>query len=108
MQEGVDFRFRDDIKKDTVPIEILLDPYKGVVYNYEKLQVVENENGTATMKFEFNIIESGNYKKKSHLEKDKKFQQFIGLVLNKMLIDVAEHEAMNENRTDNSEEFVEE
>lgn len=104
MIEGTDFKFRDDLKMDTVPIELLLDSYKGVVYNYQKLQVVENEDQTATMKFEYNIIETGNYKKKEVLEKDPKFQQVVGLILNKMLLDIAEHEAMNANRTDDTEE----
>lgn len=108
MIEGKDFKFRDDMKLDTVPIEILLDSYKGVVYHYQKLHVVENEDETATMKFEYKILDTGNFKKKEVLEKDPKFQQVLGLILNKMLLDIAEHEAMNENRTDDTEELIEE
>ena len=39
MELGIDWKFRDDLwdsnkEGTTVPIELLVDPFAGVVYNY--------------------------------------------------------------------------
>ena len=113
MQEGIDFKFRDDLikeKTDTVPIELMIDFYSGIVYRYEKMQIVEQDN-QAIMKFDYTILESGKLKEKN-LRKDQRFHEILGVILNKMLLDAAEweqtREDMNARRTDDTQEYIEE
>lgn len=113
MQEGVDFKFRDDLikeKTDTVPIELMVDFYRGIVYRYNKMQIVE-EKDQARMRFDYDIIVSGKLKEKN-LRNDQRFNEMLGLILNKMMLDVAEYEQaredMNANRTDDTQEYFEE
>lgn len=104
-----DFKFRDDMKYDTVPIEILLDLYKGVVYRYVKVGIRENNNDTAVLKFEYDLYEMGNHTETS-LRKDKLFDRTLGLILNSIIVDVAEIEGQvgDEHREDDSQEPNEE
>jgi hypothetical protein len=106
---NLDFRFRDDMKHDTVPIEILLDLYKGVVYRYVKVGIKENNDDTAVLKFEYDLYEMGNHTETS-LRKDKLFDKTLGLILNSIIVDVAEIEGQveDEHRDDNSQEPNEE
>lgn len=103
---GQDYRFRDDYKNlDTVPIEILTGPFKGVILRYTHVAVQEEENDSATLKFGFDIIESPNIKKKK-LRDDTKFMTEAGLILNAMILEmVGDKDAVGENY---SEEPVEE
>ena len=94
---GEDFRFRDDMKKDTVPIELLLDPYKEVIYRYTEVGVKENNNHTATLKFDYELFEMGDHTATS-LRKDKRFTEILGLILNTLILEAGE----NDNREDNS------
>jgi len=108
---GEDFKFRDDLiadNKDTVPIEVLVDPYKGIVYNYTTVTVKENEDETATLKFSYNVMRNPS---NVNLENDTVFENFIGLILNKLILEVSDADRtknLNENRKDDTEEFIEE
>jgi len=102
---GQDFRFRDDMKMDTVPIEILTDPYKGVILRFTEVGVEELNDGTAKLKYQYDLYEMGTHTETS-LRKDKKFVEFAGLILNTIILEAAESDdAVGEN---DSTEFVEE
>lgn len=101
-----DFKFRDDLvkeKSDTVPIELLTDPYKGVILQYTKVSVKEQKDNTATLKFEYEIKRAGDLTETS-LRKDKKFEKHIGLILNSLILEVVD----NEHREDNPSQSLKE
>lgn len=101
-----DFKFRDDLvkeKTDTVPIELLTDPYKGVILQYTKVSIKEQKDNTAILKFDYELKKMGEHTETS-LRKDKKFNNHIGLVLNSLILEVVD----NEHREDNTSELVEE
>ena len=95
---GEDFKFRDDLKQDTVPIELMLDPYKKIVYRYTKVGVKENDNETATLRFDYELYEMGDHTE-TKLRKDKRFSETLGLVLNTLILEAGE----DEHRKDNTE-----
>lgn len=105
-----DFKFRDDKKADTVPIELLTGPFKGVLYRYTQVRLLENENDTATVQFEYDILDSGELTE-TKLRASEKFSQHIGIILNSLIlesIDAAQEEIVNENREGDPQEPVEE
>lgn len=87
---GEDYKFRDDLKHDTVPIELLSGPYKGIVLRYTKVTIKEQDTkGSATVKFEYDLIKADQFNK-SKLRSDLLFQEHIGLILNDMIIETIE------------------
>lgn len=105
---GVDWKFRDDMKEDTVPIEVLMEPYKGVILRYTQVAVHEQTDGTARLKFDYELYDPGSHSMVK-LRKDEKFNQTLGLILNTMILDIADAEMKeNESGTDDPEEPVEE
>ncbi len=83
---GQDYKFRDDLKKDTVPIEINDGPYKGVVFRYEKIKVHENEGKSAVIAFDYELLETVKHKE-GNLRTDETFDQYLGLILNSLLLE---------------------
>lgn len=83
---GEDFKFRDDMKADTVPIEFLTDPYKGVILRYTNVGVKELENNTAILQFGYELYEMGDHTE-TKLRKDQRFQEHAGLVLNALILE---------------------
>jgi hypothetical protein len=105
---GIDWKFRDDIKEDTVPIELLTDPYKDVILRYTRVSIHEQEDGTAKLKFDYEIHSAGSHTM-AELRNDEKFNVHIGLILNTMILDIADMESrQNEPGTDDFEEPIEE
>ena len=103
---GSDFKLRDDLadKYDTLPIEILTEPYKGVIMRYTEVSVQEQEDDTAKLKFGFEFIDSAGFKE-DILKKDTKFLTQAGLILNTMILEsLGDDDAAGENY---SEEPVE-
>lgn len=108
MKMNEDWRFRDEIKADTVPIEILTEPYKGVILRYTKVAIKEKENDSAVLNFEYDLFEMGKHTEVS-LRKDKKFEYFVGLVLNSLILESVEGPNDNaKSGEDDTEGFVEE
>lgn len=108
MEIGKDYKFRDDMKDhDTVPIELLTEPWQGVILRYLAVGVKELENGTAKLQFSYELFEMGKHTE-TNLRKSKKFEEHIGLILNMMILEVSEASNEQDNREDNSDEFVEE
>jgi hypothetical protein len=107
MKIGEDYKFRDDMKNfDTVPIELLIDPWQGVILRYTQVGIKEQEDDTAVLKFQYDLIEMGNHTE-TNLRRSKKFEEFVGLILNHMILEVSEHDGTKSGK-DNTEEFVEE
>ena len=110
MEPGTDFKFRDDLfnaKEDgsTCPIELMLDPFAGVVYRYTTVKFKLGEDDIPRIQFEYEIIKTNDLSMMT-LRKNEKFNQTIGLILNALLLDAADQEnGMDiETRTDNPEE----
>lgn len=83
---GEQWKFRDDIKADTVPIELLTDPYKGVILRYIKVAIKEQENNSAILQFDYELFEMGNHTE-TKLRRDPMFQEHAGLVLNALILE---------------------
>lgn len=88
-----DFKFRDDLFdplkntiNDTVPIEILLERFKGVVYNYNVVRISEEEDGGAKLKFTFTVLTQPETVP-GDLQTDAIFIQTIGMILNSLILD---------------------
>ena len=93
MIENGDFKFRDDMFKDedgqTVPLEILTGPYKGVILRYTKVAVQELENGTAKLQFLYDLLNMGEHTE-TKLRSDPRFEQHAGLLLNHLILESLE------------------
>lgn len=112
MIEPGDFKFRDDLynaaKGETVPLEILLSPYEGVILRFSQVGIKEQENGTAVLQFGYELLETANHTE-TKLRKDSRFEQSLGLLLNHLILEAAESEVHGgEERESYSEEPVEE
>ncbi len=104
---GEDYKFRDDLKDyDTVPIELLMEPWQGVILRYVQVTVKELKNDTAKLQFQYDLIEMGNHTE-TNLRRSKKFEECIGLVLNHMILEVVANEQSKSGEND-TEVFVEE
>lgn len=100
MLEQQDFRFRDDLVKNkdegTVPIEILTLPYNNVIFRYTTVGIKEQENGTAVLRFQYDLLDLAEFTETT-LRNDKRFEQHLGLLLNHLILESAEFEH-NESR----------
>ena len=96
MELGTDYKFRDDLfnaKEDgsTVPIELTLDPFTGVVYRYTTVKFKVGEDDIPRLQFDYEIIKTNDLSMVT-LRKNEKFNTTIGLILNALLLDASEHE----------------
>lgn len=106
MELGVDYTFRDDLwnsktEGSTVPIELLIDPFKGVVYRYTTVRFKVDENDIPRLQYDYEILKSPELSMIT-LRKNDKFNTTLGLILNMLLLDVGDIET-NEAGTNNSE-----
>lgn len=96
MIENNDFRFRDDLFKnqdgETVPLEILTEPYKGVILRYTKVAIKELEDGTAKLQFQYDLLEMGNHTE-TKLRSDDRFEKHAGILLNHLILESVEGQA---------------
>ena len=110
MIENNDFRFRDDLFKnqegETVPLEILTEPYKGVILRYTKVGIKELEDGTAKLQFQYDLLEMGD-QTETKLRSDPRFEKHAGILLNHLILESVEGQA-DADREDYSEEPNEE
>lgn len=102
---GIDYRFSNVYNTDTSAIELLTDAYKGVIFRFTNVGVKENEDETATLRFAYEILSPGKFKEKL-LREDSYFEQHLGLILNSLILDIAELDGAA--GKDNTDEFVEE
>jgi hypothetical protein len=107
MQVGIDYNFRDDLFNDkedgsTCPIELLLDPYAGVVYRYTTVRFKLGEDDIPRLQYDYEIVKTNDLSMVT-LRKNQKFNDILGLILNSLLLDLGDVEA-NETRNNNLEE----
>lgn len=106
MIEQKDFRFRDDmnqgVEKNTVPIEILTQPYNNVIFRYTTVAVKEKDDGTAVLRFQYDLLDVGEFTE-TKLRNDKRFEQHLGLLLNHLILESAEHEHNESRKNDTTE-----
>jgi len=102
---GIDYRFSNVYNTDTSAIELLTEAYKSVIFRFTNVGVKENEDATATLRFSYEILSSGKFKEEL-LRQDPYFEHHLGLILNSLILDIAELDgAAGEN---DPTEFVEE
>ena len=102
---GIDYRFSNVYNTDTSAIELLTEAYKSVIFRFTNVGIRENEDATATLRFSYEVLSSGKFKEEL-LRQDPYFEHHLGLILNSLIIDIAELDgAAGEN---NPTEFVEE
>lgn len=106
MKLDEDYKFRDDIKSDTVPVELIGGAWSGVVVSFTAIKIVEQEDETARITFGYKLHRLGPYTE-TQLRGNKPFETYIGLLLNSFLLEVAEAPEQNENanREGDSEEL---
>lgn len=88
---GIDYRFNNVYNTDTSAIELLTEAYKGVIFRYKDVGIKENDDDTATLQFSYEILSSGKFKE-NKLRDDEYFQRHLGLILNTLILEVAELE----------------
>lgn len=108
MEAGTDFKFRDDLfnaKQDgtTCPIELMLDPFAGVVYHYTTVAFKVGEDDIPRISFEYEIDKTNDLSMVT-LRKNEKFNATLGLILNSLLLDASEAEGMSETGTNDTKE----
>lgn len=79
-----DFKFYDFPETDLTGIELLREPYQGVVYYYTNANV-SDQGYLATLKFGYMIVNSGNHTQVS-LERDEEFITLIGDILSEIIL----------------------
>jgi len=100
---GEDFKFRDKMVKkedETVPIELLTGPFKGIVLRYTTVAVRENTNGTATLQFDYDLLKIPTKHSEVSLRKNELFEKHVGLILNAMILEAVD---TNEHGTNDTE-----
>lgn len=107
MELGIDYKFRDDLwNKDeegaTVPIELMINPFEGVVYRYTTVTFKVDENDVPRLLYNYDIIKANDLSMVT-LRKNQKFNDAIGLILNAMLLDLGDASEV-EAGTDNTQE----
>jgi len=105
---GEDFRIVErDEKETTLPIELLLSPYKGVIFRYNTVSIKEDaEKKEARLIFTYDLLEMGDHVE-TVLRKDERFNDVLGLILNRMILETIDAGEVDD-RENNSEEFIEE
>jgi hypothetical protein len=111
MEAGTDFNFRDDLYNDkeegtTCPIELLLDPYAGVVYRYTTVRFKLGEDNIPRLQYDYEIIKTNDLSMVT-LRKNQKFNDILGLILNSLLLDLGDveaHETGNNNLEESNSE----
>ena len=96
MELGTDWQFRDDLfnpkeEGSTVPIEILVDPFAGIVYRYTRVGFKVGEDDVPRMQYDYEIIKTNDLSMVT-LRKNEKFNAALGLILNALLLDAADQE----------------
>jgi hypothetical protein len=112
MELGTDYIFRDDLFNPnkhgtTVPIELKLDPFAGIVYRYTTVTFKMGEDNVPRLLYDYEI-EKTNDLSMVTLRKNQKFNEVLGLILNGLLLDASEAEGVSETGTNDTEELNQE
>ena len=87
----------------TVPIELMVDLFTGIVYRYTTVTFKMGEDSVPRLLYDYEIIKTNDLSMIT-LRKNEKFNTMLGLILNSVILDVSEAEAVSETRTNNIEE----
>ena len=71
--------------------------YQGVVYEYGKVSIIENEEKTSTLQFDFNVLDSNGLPKEMF---DDEFYSVIGDVLQELIDKQINEDALQYVNTD--------
>lgn len=99
LEEGKDFHYINFNNSDITGIELLIPEFRGVVYHYEKAQIVE-EGEIGRLKFGYIVVHPGEHDI-DHLNSDEKFHTIMGDLLTQILMAKIE----DENRNNDSKKF---
>lgn len=97
---GKDYEFYHIEESDYTGIKLLKGKYQGITYYYGTVNIQE-QGEFANLKFEYRLIDSGNYTE-HQLNSDSKFVKIIGDILREILLT---EEARYADRKDDIEEF---
>ena len=108
MELGIDFKFRDDLFNSkeagsTVPIELIIEPFTGVVYRYTTVTFKMGEDNVPRLLYDYEIIKTNDLSMVT-LRKNEKFNAMLGLILNTLLLDSSEAEGVSETGTNDTKE----
>ena len=87
----------------TVPIELMLEPFAGVVYHYTTVAFKVGEDDVPRISFEYEIDKTNDLSMTT-LRKNEKFITTLGLILNSLLLDASEAEGVSETGTNDTKE----
>lgn len=82
--EGKDYAFVD-VNDGHTHVKILKGRFKGAMIRYDQVKVLE-DGDNAVLKFHFTIFETGKRYNKEQLEKNQKFFNHLGRILQNILI----------------------
>ncbi len=106
LKEGLDYQFLDDIDiYPSTPVKILTGVYKDIEVCFGKVKIVETEeNGEGILGFTYMIVSPKD--KKIELDGDSNFKNFLGSILDSVIIDSLEarsieNEVVDEDRESN-------
>lgn len=102
MIEDIDYKYsfpQDD--PEHVHIELLTGPYVDVVFKYDKVKFVE-ENEEMYLQFSYSVIQYKNFK---DLESDINFKNYIGELLAEIMSKNMDQEIVDESGISNTKEF---
>ena len=99
LKEGVDYHFFDFKDLKVTGIELLMDKYKGVIYHYQKVRVVE-EVEFARLQFGYTIVHPGE-----HDIDDLTNDEDLHIIMGDVLTIILETQANEQTRTDNHKEL---
>lgn len=107
MEAGTDYKFRDDMfdanqSESTVPIELLIEPFNGVIYRYTTVRFKLGEDDIPRLQYDYDIVKTNDLSMIT-LRKNQKFNDILGLILNAMLLDLGDA-SETKTGTNNSEE----
>lgn len=85
-----DYTFAENEMSETWAVR-LKTQYKDVLYEYGRVsatvdEIVDNGDGEATLSFQYNVIDSGEYEEKD-LTESEDFNNYVGAVLQHIITD---------------------
>jgi hypothetical protein len=102
MIEDEDYKYSfPENDPEHIHIELLTGPHIGVVFKYDKVKFIE-ENEEMYLQFSYNVIQYTNSK---DLETDISFKNYIGELLVEIMSKNMDQELVDESRISNTEEF---
>jgi len=100
LEESVDYQFVDFEDSEITGIRLLLQPYRDVVYHYNKVRVKEEVGiDMARLEFGFSLVSLGEHTEEA-LKNDEEFHTILGDILTHILLTQQDEQT----RTDNPQE----